>query len=454
MECVIDMATNVNRRQFLKTVGLGAVASAIGTGANAAESARKPNVIVIFADDMGYGDLGCYGNPTIRTPNLDAMAMDGVRMTSFYAAASVCSPSRAALLTGRYPVRCGMPGNTGPDSASHLPDSEITIADVLSADGYRTKAVGKWHLGHQRPELLPTGRGFDSWFGLPYSNDMIKPWVQTEKPLHLYRDTTPIEHPVDQDTLTERYTEEAVRFIEDAGDSPFFLYLAHSMPHLPVRTSERFRGTSRSGLYGDVIETIDWSTGRIREALRSAGIEEDTLLVFTSDNGPWLDLPARMLQDGNMPWHGGSPGSLRGSKATTYEGGMRVPMLACWPGRIPAGLRLDEPASTMDLFPTIMELAGTDAPTDRTMDGANILPMLEGEEVSRKDLFFYFWGKKLHAVRDATWKLRQEDADAPIELYHLGRDPREMYNVAADHPEVVSRLLEHMREFAVTVTQP
>lgn len=446
------MATNMNRRHFLQTLGLGATACALGTGASAA-SARRPNVVVIFADDMGYGDLGCYGHPTIRTPNIDAMALDGVRMTSFYAAASVCSPSRAALLTGRYPVRCGMPGNTGPNSESHLPESEVTIADVLRSDGYKTMAVGKWHLGHQRPELLPTGRGFDSWFGLPYSNDMIKPWVQTDKPLELFRDTEPIEHPVNQDTLTERYTDEAVNFIEGAGDSPFFLYLAHSMPHLPVRTSDRFRGTSRSGLYGDVIETIDWSVGRIRDALRTAGVEDDTLLVFTSDNGPWLNLPSRMLQEGNEHWHGGSPGPLRGAKATTYEGGMRVPMLACWPGQIPAGVRSDELATTMDLFPTIVEMTGAKDPDDRTIDGADILPLLTGGNDSPHDEFYYFRGSTLQAVRDETWKLRQEKSDAPVELYHLGRDPRELYNVAADHPEIVSQLQQRMQAFEVSVKE-
>lgn len=447
------MATNVNRRHFLQTLGLGATACALGTASWAAQGKRRPNFVVIFADDLGYGDLGCYGHPTIRTPNIDAMASDGVRLTSFYAAAPVCSPSRAALLTGRYPVRCGMPGNTGPGSKSYLPESEVTIANVLGSEGYKTMAVGKWHLGHQRPELLPTGRGFDAWYGLPYSNDMIKPWVQTDEPLQLFRDTEPIEHPVNQDTLTERYTDEAVKFIQAAGDSPFFLYLAHSMPHLPLRTSQRFRGKSRSGLYGDVIETIDWSTGRIRQALQAAGVEEDTLLIFTSDNGPWLNLPARMLQDGNMHWHGGSPGPLRGAKGTTYEGGMRVPMLACWPGHIPAGSRSDELASTMDLFPTMIEASNATGPNDRTIDGANILPLLEGKESSPNDFFYYFRGKHLHAVRDATWKLRQENAEAPVELYHLGRDPREMYNVATDYPEIVSRLLKRMREFEQSVKQ-
>ncbi len=447
------MAAVIDRRHFLQTLGFGAAACAMNAGASAAPGRRRPNVVVIFADDLGYGDLGCYGHPTIRTPNIDAMALDGIRMTSFYVAAPVCSPSRAALLTGRYPVRCGMPGNASPESDAHLPESELTIANELGSAGYRTMAIGKWHLGHQRPELLPTGRGFDSWFGLPYSNDMIKPFVQTDKPLQLFRDAEPIEHPVDQTTLTERYTEEAVKFIQESGDSPFFLYLAHSMPHLPVSTSQKFRGQSRSGLYGDVIETLDWSTGQIREALREAGVEDDTLLIFTSDNGPWLDLPDRMLQKGNERWHSGSPGPLRGAKATTFEGGMRVPMIACWPGRIPKGIRSDELASTLDFFPTFLDLAQAKGPNDRTIDGKNIVALLEGGDESPVDVFYYFRGTRLQAVRDKTWKLRQENADALVELYHLGRDPREMYNVAADHPEIVSRLMEQFRAFEDSVTR-
>jgi arylsulfatase A-like enzyme len=438
---------NLNRRQFIQSLGVAAAACA---WPGAVSAARRPNFVVIFADDLGYGDLACYGHPTIHTPHLDAMADDGIRMTSFYAA-PVCSPSRAALLTGRYPVRCGMPGNTGPGGKAHLPESEVTIANVLGDAGYKSMAIGKWHLGHQRPDLFPTGRGFDSWYGLPYSNDMIKPWVQTDVPLHLYRDTESIESPVNQDTLTERYTDEAVRFIREAGDSPFFLYLAHSMPHLPLHTSDKFRGQSRSGLYGDVIETIDWSTGRVREALREAGVEDDTLVIFTSDNGPWLNLPDRMLQEDNRRWHGGSPGSLRGAKGTTYEGGVRVPMMACWPGRIPAGHRSDELASTLDVLPTLAAAAGASAPNDRTLDGSDILPHLEGNASSPNEYFYYFLGRTLQGVRDDTWKLRQESEDAPVELFHLNRDPREMYNVADDHPDVVARLQQRMRAFAETV---
>lgn len=449
------METGISRRSFLGISAsvLGASMAAAAPQASA-QGRKRPNFIVIFTDDMGYGDLGCYGHPTIRTPHLDQMARDGLRMTSFYVAAAVCSPSRAALLTGRYPVRCGMPGNTGPGSDKHLPESEITIAQALRDEGYRTMAIGKWHLGHQRPELLPTGRGFDHWYGLPYSNDMRKPWVQTDEPLQLYRDAEPIEHPVDQDTLTERYTDEAVRFIEDGGDEPFFLYLAHNMPHLPVRTSDRFRGTSDAGLYGDVIETIDWSVGRIREALRAKGIDDNTLILFTSDNGPWLNLPDRMLQEGNDWWHTGSPGPLRGAKGTTYEGGFRVPMIACWPGVIPAGSESHDVASTMDFLPTLLTAAGADLPVDRTLDGVDIMPLLKGEAEVPHEYFYYFLGSNLQGVRKGDWKYRKENDSAEAELYHLGRDPGERYNVAGQEPDIASALAEKMSVFNEAVKRP
>jgi arylsulfatase A len=447
------MRSDISRRSFLGLAGAGVLAAPGIARAAAAETSR-PNFVVIFADDLGYGDLSCYGSPTIRTPELDRMAVDGLRMTSFYAAAAVCSPSRAALLTGRYPVRCGMPHNAGPGSENHLPESEITLAQALKEAGYRTMAVGKWHLGHHRPELLPLGRGFDAWYGLPYSNDMRPPWVKTEEPLALFRDTEPIEHPVDQTTLTARYTDEAVQFIEESGDTPFFLYVAHSMPHLPIFASERFRGQSRGGLYGDVIEEMDWSTGRIREALKARGIEDNTLIIFTSDNGPWLDLPDRMLQEGNEPWHAGSPGPLRGAKGATYEGGFRVPMLACWPGVIPAGSQSDELATTMDFLPTLLEAAGGGAPSDRTLDGRDILPLLKGGGGSPHEAFFYFRGERLEAVRAGAWKLRKAGEDAEVELYHLGRDPSERYNVADREPDVVRALRARMAAFAEDVTRP
>lgn len=428
------------------------VAARMAVATGEAAAAQRPNIIIIFADDLGYGDLGCYGSPTIRTPHLDRMADEGIRMTSFYAAAAVCSPSRAALLTGRYPVRCGMPGNTGPGSDAHLPESEITIAQALKGAGYRTMAVGKWHLGHQRPELLPTGRGFDAWFGLPYSNDMRRPFTTSDVPLKLYRDTEPIEFPVDQTTLTTRYTEEAVKFIEESSDVPFFLYLAHSMPHLPIHTTDQFRGKSEGGLYGDVIETMDWSVGRIRAAVKERGIDENTLIVFTSDNGPWLDLPDRMLHEGNERWHSGSPGPFRGWKGTTYEGGFRVPMIACWPGMIPAGIESFDIATTMDFLPTCLALGGAEFPEDRVLDGRDILPLLKGESQAPLDVFYYHLGSRLEAVRRDNWKLRQAGEEAEVELYHLGRDPRELYNVADREPEIVAQLQDMMVRFRSTVS--
>lgn len=435
---------------LLTTLALCALASP--QGLTEPTSTSPPNFVVIFADDMGYGDLSCYGHPTIQTPHLDRLAREGVRMTSFYVATPVCSPSRAALLTGRYPVRCGMPGNTGPGSKKHLPASEVTIAEALKTAGYRTMAVGKWHLGHQRPELLPTGRGFDAWYGLPYSNDMRRPWVNTDIPLALYRDLEPIEQPVDQDTLTERYTEEAVRFIKAAAGEPFFLYLPHSMPHLPVRTSDRFRGRSGAGLYGDVIETIDWSTGQIRAALEDAGVAENTLVIFTSDNGPWLDLPDRMLQEGNERWHAGSAGPLRGSKGTTYEGGMRVPMIAWWPGTLPAGRESAEVAATIDVFPTLLKLAGVPIPEGRTIDGHDILPLLMGQAPSPHEHYYYFDGGPLEGVRRGPWKLLIREGETA--LFHLGRDPGEQYNVASANPELVKDLRARMQAFEKNARRP
>ena len=448
------MSGKLDRRTFLEIVGAGAgtLAAARAGQEASGESSQPPNFIMLFADDLGYGDLSCFGHPTIQTPRLDRMADEGVKMTSFYASAPVCSPSRAALMTGRYPPRCGMPGNTGPGSDNHLPLSEITIADALKEEGYRTMCIGKWHLGHAKDEYFPRNRGFDHWFGLPYSNDMRKPWVQTDVPLKLYRDGEPIEHPVNQDTLTERYTREAMKFIRRSAENPFFLYLPYSMPHLPLHTSKRFRGQSRAGLYGDVIETLDWSVGKILDTLKEEGVDRDTLVVFTSDNGPWLNLPDRMLQEGNERWHAGSPGPLRGAKGSTWEGGMRVPMVARWPGTLPEGRVSGELASTLDMFPTFLRAAGAGTPDDRTIDGNDILPLLRGEASSPTDHFYYFRGRQLQAVRDGTWKLRQPGEGDEPRLFHLDRDPAEQYNVADGHADVVSRLQERKQAFESDVS--
>ncbi len=413
-----------------------------------------PNVVIIFLDDVGYGDLGTYGHPTIRTPNMDRMAAEGVKLTGFYAAAPSCSPSRAGLLTGRYPVRAGILWALGPEEENGIPAEEWTLPEALKERGYRTAAVGKWHLGSW-PGLLPTEHGFDSFFGLLYSNDMIRPWVNTDRPLELYRDTEPIEHPVDQATLTRRYTEESVRFIEEsaAGDEPFFLYLAHSMAHVPLYRSPEFEGRSAGGKYGDVIEELDWSVGQVRQALEEAGVAENTFVFVTSDNGPWAEMPDRMFSEGHIqPWDAGTSGPLRGSKASTWEGGLRVPAIAWWPGRLPAGRSSPELGTVMDLFPTIASLAGSAAAPDRPFDGRDIMPWLEGLEASPNELFFYVNPGVVRGVRDRRWKLllRRPAPDTGLraELYDLESDPYERFDVAGDHPDVVERLRGEMTRFA------
>ncbi len=417
----------------------------------------KPNIVVIFADDLGYGDLGCYGSPTIRTPQLDRMAGEGLRFTDFYSAAEVCTPSRAALLTGRYPLRSGMCGGRRvlfPDSPGGLPREEITIATALKARGYATAHVGKWHLGIH-PGGRPSDHGFDFSFGLPYSNDMdarpglAKGTAMLAEPPHdgwrvpLLRDGKAIETQVDQTALTKRYTETAVDFIRAHGGKPFFLYFAHAFPHVPLFASPEFKGRSRRGIYGDTVEELDWSVGRVLDALRAAGLADNTLVFFTSDNGPWL---TQGLQ-------GGDAGPLRDGKGSTWEGGMRVPGIAWWPGRIAAGTT-HLPASTMDLFSTSLALAGAALPQDRAIDGIDLSPVLFGRGLLPERPFFYYRGDKLAAVRLGEHKLHfftqtgygqpepQPDFHDPPLLFHLGRDPGERVSIAAQHPEIVLRIQE------------
>ena len=421
-----------------------------------AKRSKLPNIVVLFADDLGYGDLGSFGHPTIRTPNLDRMGRQGVKLTSFYAMPS-CSPARAALLTGRYPVRSGIHHVLGPNSRLGIPESELTLAEGLKTRGYRTLAVGKWHLGHAEEKFMPTANGFDEYFGLLYSNDMQPPWVKTQKPLKLWRNLEAVEYPVKQETLTERYTEEAVKFIKQKKNRPFFVYLAYSMPHVPISATKKFLDRSRAGLYGAVIETIDWSAGRILETLKKEGLDENTLVVFTSDNGPWMYMPDRMFS-GDMikRWDHGSPGLLRGAKASTYEGGVRVPFLARWPGRLPAGAVSAEPATLMDIYTTLLELTGAEVPKDRVVDGKNIWPLLEGRAGSPHKELYYFQGEKIEAVREGKWKLRisrhlrtdlKEDDPVTPELFDLEADPSERYNRAEEMPSLVTRLKKKMEEF-------
>ena len=427
-----------------------------------AAAQEKPNFIIVFADDLGYGDLGCYGHPTIRTPNLDRMAQEGVKLTAYYAAASVCTPSRAGLLTGRYPLRAGMPGNLGPGSPGGLDPHERTLAEALKSRGYHTAAFGKWHLGSV-PGFMPTERGFDEYLGLLYSNDMIPPWVNTDRPLHLYQNMTPTdEQPVDQSTLTRRYTDEAIEFIMKNQERPFFIYLPYAMPHLPVYASQQFQNKSVGGQYGDVIEEIDFNVGRILETLKNEELEKNTLVIFTSDNGPWRNMPPRMYETAPVEkWHGGSTGALRGAKATSYEGGYRVPCLIRWPDQITPGQVIPGMVTAMDLHATVLELAG--AVQNRPIDGKNIWSMLTGGAPSTRAYFYYFRNRTLEAVRDKTWKLRiapaasnwtspelQRGKELPVnlELYNLKNDPYEQFNMAEQNPEVVKELERQMEIMA------
>lgn len=434
--------------------------------ATAAE--KKPNFVVIFCDDLGYGDLGCYGNPTIATPHLDKMAAEGMKFTQFYSAASVCTPSRAALLTGRLPVRSGMASDQRrvlfPDSPGGLPASEVTLPEALKTQGYKTSAVGKWHLGHL-PKYLPTRNGFDEYFGIPYSNDMDRvasapkgrdpfwdPKVEYWN-VPLLRGEKVEERPADQTTITKRYTEEAVDFIERNKEKPFFLYLAHSMPHVPLFTSKEFNGKSRRGLYGDVIEEIDWSVGQVMKSLREQGLEKDTVVFFTSDNGPWL-----IFND-----HGGSAGLLRDGKGCTWDGGMREPGIVWWPGTVKAGSVNHELASTMDIYTTCLTLAGANVPEDRVVDGKDMTPMLKGTGPSLRDSIYYYRGERLYAVRKGAYKAHMITQGAydrtgptPHEtplLYNLDVDPSEKWDVAAKHPEILAGIREDIRKHNATLVR-
>jgi arylsulfatase A-like enzyme len=423
----------------------------------AAASARPPNIVIILADDLGYGDLGVYGHPLIRTPRLDRLASEGLKLTSFYASAPVCSASRYSLLTGRYSARAGITGALMPESNAGLGAGETTIADVLKAAGYRTGMVGKWHLGH-RPGFFPTEHGLDSYFGLLYSNDMVRPWVQTDVPMRLYRGNQALPGDVDNSTLTERYTEEAVAFIKENKGRPFFLYVAHSMPHVPLGVPPRFAGRSANGRYGDVIEMIDWSAGQVLDTLRDAGVERDTLVVFTSDNGPWMDMPPRMLVEPRIVrTDAGSAGPLRGSKGTSWEGGTRVPFLARWPGHIPAGSVSADLARTLDILPTIAGIVGAPLPPGHAIDGQDIRPFLEGRGPSPDEWFFYFNSSgRLEGVRDRRWKLHltfPEKGEPVTELFDLLTDPSERWDVAAGHADIVARLNARMQAFAAELAR-
>ena len=422
-------------------------------------AAAKPNFVVIFTDDQGYADLSCFGGEHVSTPRIDQMAAEGARLTSFYVAAPLCTPSRAALMTGCYPRRIDMAYGSdfavllAADKKGMNPD-EITIAEVLKSAGYKTGIFGKWHLGDQ-PEFLPTRQGFDEYFGIPYSHD-IHPFHPRQKhfkfpPLPLLRGETVIEMDPDADYLTKRITERAVSFIEANKDKPFFLYVPHPIPHAPLHVSPPFMegvpdaikaklkqekrvdyGTRRA-LFRQAISEIDWSVGQILDALKKNGLDENTVVIFTSDNGPAI----------------GKAAPLRGRKGSTFEGGMREPTVIRWPGKIPAGVVNNELMTAMDLLPTFAKLAGAKLPADRVIDGKDIWPVLTGKEKSPHEAFFYYRDNELKAVRAGKWKLHlaapqaaqrtKQGAPTPA-LFDLEADIGEKTNVLADHPEVAERL--------------
>ncbi len=398
---------------------------------------EKPNVVIIYCDDLGYGDVGCFGAEDIHTPNIDRMAEDGIKFTEFYSASPVCSPSRAALLTGRMPQRMGINGVFFPESYTGMPLKEITITNLLKEQGYTTGIVGKWHLGH-REKFLPLQRGFDEYFGIPYSNDM-------QSVVYL-RGNEVVDFHVDQSLTTQTYTREATTFIKNHKDEPFFLYLAHNMPHVPIYASEDFLGTSGRGLFGDVVQEIDWSVGQVITTLENLQLLDKTLVIFSSDNGPWL-----VMED-----YGGLAGILREGKQYTFEGGQRVPAIAMWPGKIPAGQVYDDMAVMMDWFPTIAKITGASVPDDRPYDGTDISKVLFGEARREGPGFLYFDLAELQGYREGDWKVklpfkgyhgsRGKKGVAPHDMYlfNLKDDPGETINLAKAMPDQLEKMLHKM----------
>ena len=441
-------------------LGLAGASLLMALSGLAAATERLPNIVIIFCDDMAYADVGCFGAKGWTTPNLDRMAQEGIRLTRFYVAQPVCSASRSALLTGCYPSRVGIMGALGPKAPIGLNTNEVTLAKLVKQKGYATGMVGKWHLGRPAP-LLPVHQGFDEYFGLPYSNDMWPKHPEakdgTYPPLPLIEGDRVLKNGLtakDQAKLTTQYTERAVKFIKQNKDRPFFLYVAHSMPHVPLHVSSRFKGKSAQGLYGDVIEEIDWSVGEILSALKKNKLDDNTLVIFTSDNGPWLSY-------GN---HAGNAGPLREGKGTCWDGGIREPFIARWPGKIPAGAVCHEPAMTIDILPTVAKLISAELPQHK-IDGLDIWPLLSGQPGAKSPqaaYFFYYENNQLQALMSGRWKLmlphtyRTMDGQPPgadtkpgkyrqvkmtkPELYDLETDIGEKTDLADKQPEVVRRL--------------
>lgn len=435
--------------------------------ASLARGADHTNFVLIFIDDQGYNDVGCYGAQGFTTPNIDRIAAEGIRFTDFYVSQAVCSASRAALLTGCYSNRVSILGALFPASKNAINPEEQTIAELLKAQGYATCIVGKWHLGHKQP-YLPLQHGFDEYLGLPYSNDMWpvdfdgKPlppdhWkAKSYPPLPLIdgnATSETIDTLEDQATLTTRYTERAVSFIERHKDEPFFLYLPHSMGHVPLGVSDKFKGTSEQGMYGDVMQEIDWSVGQILETLDRLDLADNTLVVYTSDNGPWMNF-------GN---HAGSAFPLREGKGTMWDGGCRVPCVMRWPGHIPEGIVCDKMAATIDILPTFAKIAGAEMPALK-IDGVDIMPLMRGDaDANPRDEYWFYYGQQLQAVRKGKWKLHlpheyrsyhgvrpgrdgwpgpYEKGRTGFELYDMEDDPKELRNLADQHPVVVEQLMQ------------
>ncbi|AKA35320.1 sulfatase [Flagellimonas lutaonensis] len=438
-------------------LAIGVITSCQNKEKHVQKNTAAPNIVIILTDDQGYQDVGVFGSPNIKTPHLDQMAGEGVVLTSYYAAQAVCSASRAALLTGCYPNRIGIHNALGPGNTHGINTSETTLAEMLKEKGYKTAIYGKWHLGHHQ-KFLPTRHGFDEWFGIPYSNDMW-PYHPQQGPifnfpdLPLYENETVIDTLVEQSQLTAQITERSVDFINRNKDKPFFLYVPHPQPHVPLFVSDKFKGKSERGLYGDVIMEIDWSVGQIMEALKKNGLEENTMVIFTSDNGPWLSY-------GN---HAGSALPLREGKGTAWEGGQREPFIIKYPDSLEAGKVIEKPIMAIDLLPTIAELTGATLP-EKTIDGKSSWKLLKGEsdESPQEAYFFYYRVNELFGVRYGKWKLyfphryRTMDGQEPgkdgqpgqyryveldeIELYDLSTDISETNNVAAENPEVVEKI--------------
>ena len=451
------MDKNLNRRDFLKAAGLAAAALTVpgcGSAFERTSSVDKPNVVIVFCDDVGYADVGVFGAKGYETPNIDRMAAEGVKFTDFYAAAPSCTPSRAALMTGCYPQRVSLPNVIGPSAKIGISDDEQTIAEVLKPLGYATACYGKWHLGHH-PKFLPMRHGFDDYFGLPYSNDMWPkhPTNKSFPDLPLIEGERILEYNPDQTQLTTWYTERAVRFIEKNKDQPFFLYLPHSMAHVPLFVSDKFKGKSERGLYGDVMMEIDWSVGQILSTLKRLDIDEKTLVIFCSDNGPWLSYGD----------HSGLAKPLREGKGTSFDGGHREPTVMRMPGKIPAGTVCNEPASTMDILPTVAKLTGAKLPAHR-IDGKDIWPLMSGVPGAKSphEAFFYYRSFALEAVRSGKWKLhmshsyrtlagrqggtggqpaKYEQGKIGPALFDLAGDIGEQHDVSARHPAIVKRLM-------------